>query len=179
MAPLPSLAKMPIKNEANKRWRDEDDGDDTLGGWRLVDGDDDVDYVSVALVTLNGTGAWIRLDTEYKMPEGSPPINVGDDITYILVRQRKSGKFYFGKISNLDEITYAKPYGDSIKEDTYEFRGHIKDALRGRTAEIRVDIAVSVKDDELDSRLTNLNLEFPQEDPGTNGIVKSIEVEWL
>ena len=137
------------------------------------------DYVSVALVTRNGTGEWIRLDKGYKMPEGSPPIEVGDDITDILVLQKKAGKFNFGQISNVVDITYAKPYGDSIKEDTYEFRGHIKDALRGRTAEIRVDIAVSVKDDELDSRLEKVNLEFNQEDPGTNGIVKSIEVEWL
>ena len=72
--------------------------------------------MSVALVTSNKTGEWIRLDTD--MPKGSPSIKVVNGITDILVRKMEAGQYYFYKILNVKEMN--RGHLEDPKE-TYDF----------------------------------------------------------
>ena len=166
MPTLPTLNLSVNPNNKRRRGEGEDPEED--------------DHVSVAFVTNVGVTGWIRLiqtfdryiGLEYEMPRGSSSIELVGDITSVWVCQVEDKVAYKYHISHADETDKGR------KEDTYKFEDEIYDKLSKQRETIRVDIAVSVNDDELESRRCALNLEEPQEDPETNGMVVSIGVLW-
>ena len=167
---LPSLTKLD-----NKRSR----GEEEDPYWD--------DHVSVAFVTNEGMTGWIRLietydkpiGREYKIPPKSRLIKLYGDIEKdgCWVREVEGGVSYDYQIKTAGDTD--RGHKENPKE-TYNFKKtNFIDKHSQTVATIHVNVAVDVDKDELNRRRRTNDDGSSQVEPGTKGIITSINLNWL